>query len=386
MRILMYRWKAYNQYDLIENLRERGHIVDEIKGELINYEEDDGFSKRFNARLDEVSYDMVITINYFPLISDICLERDILYVSWCCDCPIATMYHESVFNKVNKIFCFDKINYLTFADMGAPVYYLPLCAATERVDRLLSQADDLDKYESDVSFIGSMYRKNSYDEICDHLPDYLRGYFDAAMKIQMNIYGEYFLPDILNGETVAELNRNFFLAKTDRSFSDLSLIFSTTVLGFKIAQMERQTMIAELSRHFKVDVYTDDPDQDFVFATNKGTADYWNEAPKIFNRSKINLNFTIRNIQSGIPLRVWDILGAGGFCITNFQPELLMYFENGKDIVYFENKEDLVQKIDYYLKHEDERKQIAMNGYLKVKELHGYRQRLDEMSQYIKGL
>ena len=119
MRILMYRWKAYNQYDLIENLRERGHIVDEIKGELINYEEDDGFSKRFNARLDEVSYDMVITINYFPLISDICLERDILYVSWCCDCPIATMYHESVFNKVNKIFCFDKINYLTFADMGA---------------------------------------------------------------------------------------------------------------------------------------------------------------------------------------------------------------------------------------------------------------------------
>ena len=32
MRILMYRWKAYNQQDIIENLKLRGHEVEEISG------------------------------------------------------------------------------------------------------------------------------------------------------------------------------------------------------------------------------------------------------------------------------------------------------------------------------------------------------------------
>ena len=32
MRILFYRWKEYNQFDLIQNLEQRGHIVDEITG------------------------------------------------------------------------------------------------------------------------------------------------------------------------------------------------------------------------------------------------------------------------------------------------------------------------------------------------------------------
>ena len=60
-----------------------------------------------------------------------------------------------------------------------------------------------------------------------------------------------------------------------------------------------------------------------------------------------------------------------------------MYFENGKDLVIFESVDDLVQKIGYYLEHEDERKAIAENGYRKVKELHQYQNRFDEMRKYI---
>lgn len=44
MRILFYRWKAYNQFDLIQNLEQRGHIVDEITGEMANYESDEPFA------------------------------------------------------------------------------------------------------------------------------------------------------------------------------------------------------------------------------------------------------------------------------------------------------------------------------------------------------
>ena len=34
--------------------------------------------------------------------------------------------------------------------------------------------------------------------------------------------------------------------------------------------------------------------------------------PEVFRKSKINLNITLRSIISGISLRVYDILGAGG--------------------------------------------------------------------------
>lgn len=386
MKILMYRWKAYNQQDIIDNLIKRGHEVDELFGEMSNFDTDFIFYNKFVKKLESKAFDLVLTVNYFPLISMACQERNIPYVSWCCDCPLGTMYHESVYNPVNTIFTFDMLNAIEFKAMGANVHYLPLCAELDRVDKLLKESSDLDEYDCDISFVGSMYNKNSYDEVYEHLPEYLQGYFDAVMKMQMNIYGDYLLDDMLDARTINELNRHFLLAKSDQSFSDLALVFSTTVLGFKIAQMERKSLIAELSKHNQVDLYTDDENIKMPGVRNRGLADYWEVAPKIFNRSRINLNFTIRNIRSGLPLRIWDIMGAGGFLITNYQPELEMYFKNGEDLVYFTDKEDLAKKVKYYLEHEEERRQIALNGQRKVRELHTYNHRFDEMNKIILGI
>jgi spore maturation protein CgeB len=84
------------------------------------------------------------------------------------------------------------------------------------------------------------------------------------------------------------------------------------------------------------------------------------------------LNITSKTIQTGIPLRVFDVLGCGGFLITNYQAELCEYFEPGVDLVVYEDLADLEQKIDYYLAHEEERQQIAVNGYKRVCENYTY--------------
>lgn len=477
MRILFYCWKAYNQSDIIAALRRRGHDVDTFAMELGNFEVDDNFTEKFiekmsssgaekycqNDAADEqrlyngsiykqvkTVYDAVFSVNYFPIISDICeqlFDSSVKYICWTCDSPLSTMYHESIFNKCNYIFIFDRFCYMEFKERGANVYYLPLAAAIFRADEVISKwqknrdenknetddkiaevafeacdsetGSDKDEYMScgeeipgmdsktggdkagymscgeeiperddreylyDVSFIGSMYRKNSYDEIKDMLPDYVRGYFDALMKMQMEIYGENYIDGMLTAEIIDELNKHFRIEKSERSFSDISLIFSTTVLGFKIAQLERYKLLGALSKRFDVNVFTDDENADFVLAHNMGPVRYWDESPVVFYESKINLNFTIRNIRSGIPLRVWDILAAGGFCITNFQPELVLYFKNGEDIVWFEDEDDLVQKVRYYLRHEEERKKIALNGQKKVRQLHNYDVRLQVIEDAI---
>ena len=388
MHILMYRWKAYNYRDIEQTFLLLGHTVDNIEQELGSYDVSPGFERVIEEKIRGTHYDMVFTVNYFPLISNVCERTGVKYVSWTCDNPLISMYHESVFHDCNYIFTFDKTNYLEFRGMGVKhIWYLPLAVDTERMDALLgvleeaerrnaTQDSEMQKYRGDVAFVGSLYERNSYDKIKNRLPEYLRGYFDAVMEAQLNISGANIVEPMLTTNILEQLQEYFQLEKSDGSFSDLGLIFQTTVLGFKIAEIERRRALIELSKHYKVNVYSNSDVSDLLRIQYCGSVDYWSEMPKVFRMSKINLNFTIPNIKSGIPLRIWDVLGCGGFLLTNYQAEIPYYFKEGEDLVCFDGLEDLCEKVGYYLEHEEERKRIAWNGYRKVREKHSYIERI----------
>ena len=390
MRILMYRWKAYNYRDIEETFLLMGHTVDNLTQKLGNYDIDPEFEAVLRKQMEQVSYDFVFTVNYFAVISNICQELGVKYVSWTCDNPLISMYHESVFHSCNYIFTFDKTNYLEFKEMGVEhIWYLPLAVDTNRMDTAIDGKTDsfsIDKkaYEGDVAFVGSLYERNSYDKLKDTLPPYLQGYFDAVMEAQMNISGANIIEPMLTTDILEQLEQYFKLEKSEGSFSDIGLIFQTTVLGFKIAEIERRRALLELSKQFQVNVYSNSDVSDLVRVRYMGSVDYWSEMPKVFRESKINLNLTIPNIKSGIPLRIWDVLGAKGFLLTNYQAEIPLYFKEGEDLVCFDGIEDLKEKTAYYLSHEKERRAIAENGYQKVKKHHTYVNRIEEILKIVK--
>ena len=386
MHILMYRWKAYNYRDIEQTFLALGHTVDNIEQELLCYDVSPEFEQTIENLIKKNHYDMVFTVNYFALISNVCQRQQIKYVSWTCDNPLISMYHESVFHPCNYIFTFDKTNYLEFKSMGVEhIWYLPLAVDTNRLDTVIRHADDLAKYQGDVAFVGSLYERNSYDKLKHRLPEYLRGYFDAVMEAQLNVSGANIVEPMLTVDILEQLQQYFKLEKSEGSFSDLGLIFQTTVLGFKIAELQRRRALIELSKHFKVNVYSNSDVRDLVRVQYCGSVDYWSEMPKVFHASKINLNFTIPNIKSGIPLRIWDVLGSGGFLLTNYQAEIPYYFKEGEDLVCFDGIDDMQEKTSYYLTHEEERKQIARNGYEKVKEHHSYIDRIQTMLEIVNG-
>lgn len=397
MHILMYRWKAYNYRDIEQTFLLLGHTVDNIEQELGSYDVSPEFERVIEEKIRGTHYDMVFTVNYFPLISNVCERTGVNYVSWTCDNPLISMYHESVFHDCNYIFTFDKTNYLEFRGMGVKhIWYLPLAVDTERMDALLgapeeagrrkaAQDTEMQKYRGDVAFVGSLYERNSYDKIKNRLPEYLRGYFDAVMEAQLNISGANIVEPMLTTNILEQLQEYFQLEKSEGSFSDLGLIFQTTVLGFKIAEIERRRALIELSKHYKVNVYSNSDVSDLLRIQYCGSVDYWSEMPKVFRMSKINLNFTIPNIKSGIPLRIWDVLGCGGFLLTNYQAEIPYYFKEGEDLVCFDGLEDLCEKVGYYLEHEEERKRIAWNGYRKVREKHSYIERIRTILDTVAG-
>lgn len=397
MHILMYRWKAYNYRDIEQTFLLLGHTVDNIEQELGSYDVSPEFERVIEEKIRGTHYDMVFTVNYFPLISNVCERTGVKYVSWTCDNPLISMYHESVFHACNYIFTFDKTNYLEFRGMGVKhIWYLPLAVDTERMDALLgapekperrksAQDPEIQKYRGDVAFVGSLYERNSYDKIKNRLPEYLRGYFDAVMEAQLNISGANIVEPMLTTNILEQLQEYFQLEKSEGSFSDLGLIFQTTVLGFKIAEIERRRALIELSKHYRVNVYSNSDVSDLLRIQYCGSVDYWSEMPKVFRMSKINLNFTIPNIKSGIPLRIWDVLGCGGFLLTNYQAEIPYYFKEGEDLVCFDGLEDLCEKVGYYLEHEEERKRIAWNGYHKVREKHSYIERIHTILDTVAG-
>ena len=102
--------------------------------------------------------------------------------------------------------------------------------------------------------------------------------------------------------------------------------------------------------------------------------------------SNVFSNKFSKSIRSGLPLRIFDILGCGGFCLTNYQEELPNYFQSGKDLVYYTSEEDLLDKTEYYMTHEKEREEIAHNGYETVKQYHNYPERLLDMLSLAYGV
>ena len=71
--------------------------------------------------------------------------------------------------------------------------------------------------------------------------------------------------------------------------------------------------------------------------------------------------------------------------MTNIQTELPEYFEVGEDLVCYETLADAVEVAQYYLNHEDERMEIAINGYNKVKQHHTYEIRVAQMLKEVWG-
>jgi spore maturation protein CgeB len=279
---------------------------------------------------------------------------------------------------------FDRVDYAEFRQLGAKVFYLPLAVNTARLDALLAGKENESDYCAEISFVGSMYAgKNEYDKCKGELTPYLRGYFDAALRAQMDVYGEDVIERLMTPDIMVQLEQTLRFEKAEDSFSSLPLAFAVTHLGFKLANLERMELLGRLGRSHQVALYSDVEPSALPGVEHRGRIDYWNEMPLAFHESKINLNITMRNIRTGLPLRVFDILGSGGFLLTNFQAELPVFFEQGKDLVYYESFSDCEKKADYYLNHEDERLTIAENGCRKVKAHHTCEKRVEELLRVV---
>lgn len=375
MRILYLDWPCFGKVDTQYTLTQAGH-------ELIpffhpDYQErtSSAFDSAFDNFLKDSHFDCCFSFNYFPVVSESCKRHNLKYISVVYDSPYVMLYSYTLINPNNYVFLFDKYEYLTFRNSGIEtVYYSPLPVNGTIIDKLLTQPYDKKRLSADVSFVGSLYNEehNFFDRL-SAITDYTRGYLEAIMNAQLKIQGYNFIEDVLTPDILADLQKAAPYQPTPSGTESPKYIYSNYFISRKLTSMERHQLLAAAASHCKdFKLYTIDSSVTIPGVQNMGVVDYYSEMPYVFANSKINLNISLRSIHSGIPLRAMDIMGAGGFLLTNFQADFLDYFVPGEDFVYYESQEDMTDKIEYYLSHEKERKEIAHNGHEKVKANHNF--------------
>ena len=386
--MLLYRWSNCCESSVSSTLYGMGYHIDSLTGSMSDYDNDENMKAAFFSyfqQCEEAHFEcsFVFSIDYFPLISNICDSRNVIYISWFVDYPMNTMYSKSIFNKCNRIFAFDKMQYDELVNIGVSnCFHMPLATDSTQWDSLNITNEDKDTYLSDISFVGTLYNDgiaNKYNEI-HTLPEFIKGYYDGIIDAQMNVYGYNFIESMLT-DTIMNETKKYLKLDLGPLYLDNYEKLLADIINRQVSMLERKKVLNLLGDTYDIDLYTSSNTIDITGKKVhfKGYVDYSTVMPKIFKFSKINLNITSKSITSGIPLRVLDIMGVGGFVISNYQQELAECFENGIEVVMYESMEDLQQKVAYYLVHTEERERIAMAGYHKVKKMFSYEVKLSEI-------
>lgn len=312
----------------------------------------------------------------------------IKYISVIWDAPYLKAY--TVMGTLDNIWysAFDKLDAERMRQGGCPhVMYQPLSVNRENIlvwkKRFLAKR----RYIHDISLIANLYEDNAYDRCLDLLPENMQAYFrsifeEAAFKWDgvNRVYGK-------TGQEILEYMKlvsptlkinNPYNVEDVRYFEAMYLIR-------KLANIERVCVLNLLAEDHDVYLYTySEVDETLMPKVHRRPPVQVGEATSfIYAGTKINLNIALKGIEGGTTQRIMDIMGAGGFVLTNYCEETAELFEEDKEIVMFRTPEELIQKVNYYLEHEEEREQIARAGHERAMNDYTYEKKIKKLLDWV---
>lgn len=384
MKFLFYRYGSICEPDMIDALQELGHTVLELTMEISRKDiPPQEIVRTVSETLLQSNFDGVWSVNYYPALSEICNIFHIRYICQTVDSPVMELYSHTLANPWNRVFLFDRQQYDTFHSINPEhIHHLPLAVNTSRLEQFFGTVSQTDRarFTSDVSFVGSLYTEKCPYDALSQADSYLTGYLEGLMEAQSKVYGYFFLPELLTDDIIKRFIASMpdYYLPPEHALRDDRMIISLMYLGPKVTSMERTRLLSALGKLSPVDLFTRS-DTSSLPVRNRGGVKTLTEMPLVFSGSGINLNMTAKSIRSGIPLRVFDILGCGGFLLSNYQTELLDYFVPGEDLDIYTCEEELLDKTAYYLQHDGQRREMAQTALEKIRREHSYHTRMEQL-------
>ena len=335
--------------------------------------------------LQKHKVDLFLSNVFTCAVARITNRLDIKYAVWCMDSPAYFSWvPESKYDNC-YLFYFDYRECELKRQSGCSnVYHLPLAGDVAWGGSLVITDEEIAKFACDMSFVGGMYTKNPYDQMIERFsPEQQSTFTDIIEKSAFIWDGRERLsmpPELVT----AVRNKCPEIVDKPYEISEEYLV-RTYFMGRKLTNVERTLLMELLAQQYDIHLYTRNDDIVPDGVKRFPQVDAGEEALKVFYSSKINLNITLRSIASGVPARVYDVMSVGGFMLSNWQEEIPELFVEGEEIATYRTPEELLDKADYYLRHEDERIRIGINGYRKVKKQYTYEHRIEKIISIMRG-
>lgn len=378
--------------DIAEAIRKLGYEAEEYPEVLkmasyLSDEEVDGLM----AYVQEHHIEVIVSL-YFAMNAALAAYKSrIRYISVLWDAPYVENYNP--LSKIDNVWftTFDRLDRERFLAYGMPhVLYQPLSV---NKDSVLQWNAEIQKtlqghYIHDICFVGNLYSRNLYKDNLQYIPVELQYYFNSIFEEAV------FRWDGINrvyGKTGAEIIE--YIKRISPQFSvpnrqDIEDVryFESMGLIREIANIERISVLNLLAEEHSVMLYTTDHEnaREKLQGVEIGPpVEFGKAAALVFAGSKINLNIALKGIEGGTPQRIMDIMGAGGFVLSTYCEETAELFQEDREIVMFRTPEELLEKVDYYLTHDKERKAIARRGYEKVLQSYTYENKMRELIDWM---
>ncbi|MAW75290.1 MAG: hypothetical protein CMG09_05120 [Candidatus Marinimicrobia bacterium] len=147
----------------------------------------------------------------------------------------------------------------------------------------------------------------------------------------------------------------------------------------------RTKLLKKIDENFNLVVYTKDKKQ-FRKLGFKNVKNYIfkDQIPNAVSKIKIVL---ILNSSCASPYywsdRIHIMIGSGAFCLTEYTKGIDETYINQKHHVIFKNKDNIISKINYWLKKDNERLDIINDGFTYAHKFHSYRNRVNEFLEHL---
>ncbi|MCF8428666.1 MAG: glycosyltransferase [Bacteroidia bacterium] len=273
--------------------------------------------------------------------------------------------------------------------------------------------EQVKKIKPDVFFIGSMFEY--YGSFLDEVRKHVKKIFGwIACAIPKNVFKKTYPELILssashlvnnfrdNGIKSELLNacfdKNIFEIIQKRNFKKLNTqqteLDFTFIGGITLAHKKRIDDLTTISKKTPISLfgygYKELNKQQNIFKRfflkneliNHYKGDVWglNMFEKLYE-SKITFNSHIDIAKGfGVNMRMYEATGMGTLLLTDGKGKNQLFDDT--EVVYYSNINDAIEKVNYYLSHEKERREIAKAGQIKTLEKYNSLKNVSLMMNY----
>ncbi|HAV42826.1 TPA: hypothetical protein DCX15_02255 [bacterium] len=345
--------------------------LDQVKEEVV-----------LRERILRLRPNLVLANNHMGLNSQLCEELKIPHACWLEEDPFYWVRKKDV-SPYRILFVYDKAYIPRLKGMGfKEIHFLPLSTDPEHFKEVSLSEEEIRRYGCELSFAGGSYYK-SFEIIEDLLGKWgepkIRMISDETIRFQSNNLS-------LHIWDVMETFQHKYKYPIPFADEEGAIMFGRLLAG-AATSLYRGRLINSLNE-FDFHLYGDEGWKNLL---RDGRIKFYGslpyeELPRLFTASKINLNLTTTPIKTSLTQRPFDVLACGGFVLSDYRQDIQSLLEIDKEIVYFRAEEELKEKIDYFLKHPRERREIAKRGQRRVLGEHTYKYRMERLVRVMREI